>query len=89
VLRAVAIGFGVTIEDLQGKKRTAKISEARQIAMLLLRELTELPLSRIGDALGGRQHSTIISGVKRAQKALEIESGLRTLTQEIRAALVG
>lgn len=89
VLKAVVTVFGVSVADLTGKKRTAKISEARQIAMMLMRELTDAPLSQIGDALGGRQHSTIIAGIKRAQKSCEEETGLRALTTEARALLMG
>jgi chromosomal replication initiator protein len=89
VLKATSVVFGVSVEDLVGKKRTAKVSEARQIAMLVLRELTDLSLVQIGEALGGRQHSTVISGVKRAEKSCKAEAGLRALYDEVRGMLVG
>jgi len=89
VIKVVSDVFAISGADLIGKKRTAKISEARQVAMLLLRELSELPLTQIGDALGGRQHSTIIAGIKRAQKACDNNTELCGLIQAARGQLLG
>ncbi len=89
VIKVVSDVFSISGADLVGKKRTARISEARQVAMLLLRELSEIPLSQIGDALGGRQHSTVIAGIKRAQQACDTDPELCGLIQAARAQLVG
>ena len=89
VIKAVSDVFAISGADLIGKKRIAKISEARQVAMLLLRELSELPLTQIGDALGGRQHSTIIAGIKRAQQACDNDPELCGLIQAARGQLLG
>lgn len=89
VIKVVSGVFNITSADMMGKKRTAKISEARQVAMLLLREMTDIPLTQIGDALGGRQHSTVIAGIKRAQQACDNDPQLCELIQAARAQLVG
>lgn len=52
--------FGFSIADLQSKSRTRTLVTARQIAMYLLRELTEMSLPRIGAAFGGRDHTTVM-----------------------------
>lgn len=52
--------FGFTIADLQSKSRTRTLVTARQIAMYLLRELTEMSLPRIGAEFGGRDHTTVM-----------------------------
>lgn len=52
--------FGFTLADLQSKSRTRTLVTARQIAMYLLRELTEMSLPRIGAEFGGRDHTTVM-----------------------------
>lgn len=60
VLTATAEYFDVTIEDLRSKSRSRTLVNARQIAMYLLRELTEMSLPRIGQELGDRDHTTVM-----------------------------
>ncbi len=65
VTAAVIIGqtadyFGLTIDDLCGQSRSRVLVNARQIAMYLCRELTELSLPKIGDQFGGRDHTTVM-----------------------------
>ena len=63
ILDIVAEHFGITIADLKSNKRSADISNPRQIAMYLIRTMTETPLKSIGIILGGKDHSTIKHGV--------------------------
>lgn len=60
----VAAHFHLQVEDLYGKSRLARISNARQVAMFLTRELTELSLKEIGACFGGRDHGTVIHALK-------------------------
>jgi chromosomal replication initiator protein len=55
--------FDVTIEDLCGQSRTHTLTGARQIAMYLCRELTDLSLPKIGAQFGGRDHTTVMHAV--------------------------
>jgi chromosomal replication initiator protein len=60
VLEVVCDEFNVTPEELLGNSRKREISQARQIAMFLMRHYTELSLPKIGEALGGKDHSTVL-----------------------------
>jgi chromosomal replication initiator protein len=60
IIAATAEYFGVTIEDLCGQSRSRVLVTARQIAMYLCRELTDLSLPKIGQTFGGRDHTTVM-----------------------------
>jgi chromosomal replication initiator protein len=60
IMAATAEYFGLTMEDLCGSSRSRALVNARQIAMYLCRELTEMSLPKIGQMFGGRDHTTVI-----------------------------
>ncbi len=76
VLKAVATGFGVKVSDLKGERKTRDISLPRQVAMLLARRLTTFSFPEIGKALGGKDHSTVVKGVKKLSKTLATDQDL-------------
>ena len=84
VVRLVAAHFALQPADLTGRKRTAEIANARQIAMFLLREENELSLPAIGEQLGGRDHSTIKYGVDKIAADLEGDENLRRTIAALR-----
>ncbi len=57
--------FDVTIDDLCGQSRTHQLVTARQIAMYLCRDLTDLSLPKIGQQFGGRDHTTVMHATKK------------------------
>jgi chromosomal replication initiator protein len=71
IMAATAEYFGLTMEDLCGSSRSRMLVTARQIAMYLCRELTDLSLPKIGQMFGGRDHTTVIHADRkiRAQMA--------------------
>ncbi len=71
ILKTVGTYYTVKQKDLKGKRRTKEIVRPRQVAMYLLKNLTELPLTQIGDLLGGRDHTTVMHGVGKIEKLLE------------------
>lgn len=64
IMKAVADYHHIRVSDLLGKKRTRNIARPRQIAMTLCKELTTLSLPAIGDAFGGRDHTTVMHAIK-------------------------
>jgi len=61
IMVSTADYFGVSLEDLRGHSRSRVLVNARQVAMYLCRELTDLSLPRIGQAFGGRDHTTVMA----------------------------
>ena len=65
-----AMYFGITMEDLCGTSRSRILVTARQIAMYLCRELTDLSLPKIGQAFGGRDHTTVMHADRKIRSLL-------------------
>ncbi|MBF0804594.1 MULTISPECIES: chromosomal replication initiator protein DnaA [unclassified Neisseria] len=76
IIDATAKYYRIKISDILGKKRTRNIARPRQVAMSLTKELTNLSLPNIGDAFGGRDHTTVMHGVKAVAKLLEEDAEL-------------
>ncbi len=70
IMAVVAEFFAVTVEDLCGPSKTKALAQARQIAMYLCRELTDASLPRIGQAFGGRDHTTVIHAERKIRKEM-------------------
>ena len=65
IQKTVAEYYKIRVSDIRSKKRTRSITRPRQIAMSLAKELTNHSLPEIGDAFGGRDHTTVIHAVKK------------------------
>ncbi len=87
VQEAVAEHYDLEPEILRGKKRTARVAEARQVAMYLSRELTELSLVEIASGFG-KDHGTVIYAVKKIKSRLSSSNSLRSSVELIRRRLV-
>ena len=70
IMGATAQYFGVTVEDLCGTSRSRVLVTARQIAMYLCRELTDLSLPKIGQAFGGRDHTTVMHADRKIRQLM-------------------
>lgn len=89
VLEAVAEHYRISLEDLCGKQRDKHIVVPRQVAMYLMRQETEASLMEIGQALGGRDHSTVLHGCDKINREVNENSALRKEVLAIRQQLVG
>jgi chromosomal replication initiator protein len=67
ILKAVCIYYSVKAQDLKGKRRNRELVIPRQVAMYLMKEITDMPFMTIGEFLGGRDHTTIMYGVDKIQ----------------------
>ncbi|HEU5348072.1 MAG TPA: chromosomal replication initiator protein DnaA, partial [Ktedonobacterales bacterium] len=89
VLEAVAEHYRISPDDLRGKQRDKHIVVPRQVAMYLMRQETEASLMEIGQALGGRDHSTVLHGCEKINREVNENSALRKEVLAIRQQLVG
>ena len=88
IQKTVAEYFKLRVADLLSKRRSRSVARPRQIAMTLAKELTNYSLPEIGDAFGGRDHTTVLHGYRRIMSLRETENRvnedylnlLRTLT---------
>ena len=87
VLESVATYFTMATDDLKGRRRDKKTALARQVAMYLLRDLTNLGLTSIGRILGGKDHTTVLHGCQRIAKQINIDAHLRRDIINIRETL--
>ncbi len=71
VQKLVAEKYNLTIEDIKGKKRNANITEPRQIAMYICRNVLNESLMRIGNEFGGKDHTTVMHSVDKIEKAIK------------------
>lgn len=84
IQQTVAKEWGVTAEGLRSKTRTKNLTIPRQIAMYLTRELLSTQLVEIGNAFGGRDHSTVIHSLEKVQQDMSSDPTLRSRINRVR-----
>ncbi len=77
ILETVANFYGLKVEDLKGRKRSKELVRPRQMAMYLMREEARASLPQIGEALGGRDHTTVLYGHGKICDQIERDERLR------------
>ena len=83
IKEAAAEYFEVTMEQLVGAGKTRQVAHARQIAMYLCRELTDLSLPKIGDEFGGKDHTTVMYADRKIRKEMTENRGTYDEIQEL------
>ncbi len=83
----VAAFYEMSAAELVSASRKAKIAWARQVAILLTRELTSTPLSEIGAAFGGRNHATVLHACKRVSERVHNDQQAASELEQIRREL--
>ena len=83
ILDVVTHHFDVDLETLQGKCRKKENVFPRQVAMYMLKELTNLPLKSIGYHFGGRDHSTVIHAVQSISEAMESDKTVEKTVRKL------
>jgi chromosomal replication initiator protein len=81
--------YGVTLDEMNGDKRTRRIVRPRQVAMYLSRELTDSSLPAIGRAFGGRDHTTVMYAVQKVATQMGGEGEVLTAVQALTGRLTG
>jgi chromosomal replication initiator protein len=83
IMDEVAAYFSLTVEDLCSPSRSRQLVTARQIAMYLTRELTEMSLPRIGKAFGGRDHTTVMHAKSKIARLMQERRAIYDQVQEL------
>lgn len=87
IINVVADYYNLTASQLTGKIRTGQIALARHIAMYLIRITLDIPLKKIGDMFGGKDHTTVMSGISKVDKELKTNESLREAVAELQKRL--
>lgn len=83
IIDKVAASFGISPEDIRSEKKKAEISNARQFAMYIMREVTNLTYEEIGAQFGGKKHSTVIYSIEASESKMEDNPQLKTTVYDI------
>jgi len=83
----VSTAFGISRAELIGSTRAATPLRARQVAIYLTREMTDLSLPQIGRLYGGRDHSTVLNSIRRIEARFGEDQGLRDRVDELRGSI--
>jgi chromosomal replication initiator protein len=82
IIEKVSFTFGVTAEQVKSEKRDSNINSARQAAMYIIREITNLSQEEVGKVFG-RNHSTVNSSLKNVQQKMSTDSKYKNLINDI------
>lgn len=83
IVSEVARSMMVKPEDIRSQKRSAPISQARQVAEYVMRNVTGLPMQSIGDEFGARDHSTIVYAIRKVEERMEKDSVFKNTVNDI------
>ncbi|MCX5686887.1 MAG: chromosomal replication initiator protein DnaA [Candidatus Omnitrophica bacterium] len=83
IQKKVAEYFDIKPSDMRAKKRSRAIAYPRQVAMYLVRQLTDFSLPEIGDQFGGRDHTTVMHACDKIDNDLKEKGGLKTLVDKL------
>lgn len=90
IIQEVARFYELDSAALRGQSQSKEISTARNVAMYIIREMTQLSLSEIGQQFGGRHHSTVLNSINRVEKVMkeqpELTEVIRDITNAVNAA---
>ena len=87
IINVVADYYNLTPSQITGKIRTGQIALARHIAMYLIRQMLDVPLKKIGDMFGGKDHTTVMSAISKVDKELKTNSSLKEAVAKLEKRL--
>jgi chromosomal replication initiator protein len=87
IQREVSTYFNVKLHDLKGPKRHRAVAHPRMVAMYLSRKLTSMSFPEIGNRFGGKDHSTVISAVRKIERLATEDPGLRSVIATLESHL--
>jgi chromosomal replication initiator protein len=87
IIRVTADYFGLTPNDLKGKKRSQNIVFARQLAMFIGREMTDYSTTEIGQDFGGKDHTTVMYSIEKIKGKLLTDPTLESTIESVKRAI--
>jgi chromosomal replication initiator protein len=89
IQRRVAEHYNIRLADMHSPRRARAVARPRQVAMYLAKALTEHSLPEIGRKFGGRDHTTIMHGVRRIEELVIEDQGIREDVEKLKRAIGG
>ena len=83
IISEVSRTFGVTSDDIRGKARSGNVSSARQVAMYVVREITQMSTSLIGSEFGNRDHSTVVYAIQKVTEDMQAKPHFKATVEDI------
>jgi len=87
IQKAVADTYSLSVNDLKGKKRNQKIVYPRQLAMYICREMTDFSTTEIGEAFGGRDHTTVMHSIEKIKGLFITDPSLDTSVESLKRTI--
>jgi chromosomal replication initiator protein len=84
IQKAVADTYSISVNDLKGQKRNRKIVYPRQLAMYICREMTDFSTTEIGEAFGGRDHTTVMHSIEKIQGLFITDPSLDSIIESLK-----
>jgi chromosomal replication initiator protein len=84
IIKVVAEDFGLVPNDLKGKKRSQNIVLSRQVAMYVTREITDYSTTEIGQAFGGRDHTTVMHSIEKIKNQLITDPAMDSTIESLK-----
>ena len=88
IQETIAKYFNITVEELKGVKRSNDVTFPRQIAMYLCRSVAGLPLTKIGDGFGKRDHTTVIHACNKIDKEIQNDMSTKRIVESVKNILL-
>ncbi len=87
IIQEVARFYELDANAIRGQSQNKEISTARNVAMYIIREMTQLSLAEIGQQFGGRHHSTVLNSINRVEKMMKTQPDLMEIIRDITNAV--
>ena len=87
IIQEVARFYDMDASAVTGQSQNKEISTARNVAMYIIREMTQLSLAEIGQQFGGRHHSTVLNSINRVEKMMKAQPELMEIIRDITNAV--
>ena len=88
IQETIAKYFNITVEELRGVKRSNDVTFPRQIAMYLCRNVAQLPLTKIGEGFGKRDHTTVIHACTKIEKEIQNNISTKRIVESVKNILL-